>query len=140
MINTEQKMGKPRRFATGDELVAEMKSYLEDAEQRGRFPSVAGFCVFADFGKTTYYECRNHYREAFEKADNMLEEAILSLNEKLNVRIIFYLKNKFGYKDVTEQNVNAKVEAQVVNLDNLTPDELRSIETLLKKANDPKPE
>jgi hypothetical protein len=128
--------GQPRRFATGDELVDAMKEYLEYAEQNGRFPSIAGFCVRADLTYETFGKCKEYYPEHHKKCWLMLEEAVLSLNEKLNVRIIFYLKNKFNYKDVTEQTIKVHDPIKTVNLDKLSPTELATMEAILQKAND----
>lgn len=131
MPNTK---GHPRRFATGDELIQAFKDYLAHAEQNGRFPSIAGFCVFADITTETYYSQREYYNDAFKKGELMLEEAVLSLNEKLTTRAIFYLKNKFKYRDVTEQNINQKAEVKVTNLDNLDDKDLATMEAILAKT------
>lgn len=137
MMGTEQKMGHPRRFGSDVELTQAMSDYLVYAEEHGRFPSIAGFCVFAKMTKDTFYQNRNYYPDAYKMARLMLEDAVLSLNEKLTTRAIFYLKNAFDYKDVTDQRMLTPDPVDALQLDNLSTDELLKFQELLKKASDP---
>ena len=67
-------------------------------------PNIAGFCVYCDINRDTFYAQKEYYSDTFKKIQDILEDA--TLNAKINDTFkIFYLKNKFGYKD-KQENVN----------------------------------
>lgn len=124
--------GQPRMFTSGDELKAAMKQYLK--KSMGRFPSIAGFCVFCDMTKETYYQNREYYPDAFKIVEMMLEDEVLSQHPTLNSRVSFYLRNKFSdeYKERVEQAIFTP-EPLKINYDKLSEEELRTIKDILDK-------
>lgn len=123
---TEIKKGKgqPRSFATASDFENCFINYLGDCEIKQKLPNIAGFCVYADINRDTFYEQNNYYSDTFKKIQDILED--YTINAKINDTFkIFYMKNKFGYKDRTEldSNVNANInisEDDKKLLDNLT--------------------
>ena len=115
-----------------------MAEYLQYAEANGRFPNIAGFCVFAKMNHDTYYSSGRLYPEAYKFVQDMLEDSVLSLNEKLTQRIALYLKNKFGYRETMEQTIKVP-EPITVNYSKLSTEELIQMKALLDKANDGTP-
>jgi len=122
--------GQPRRFSTEDDFTNAMKNYLEIEKV---FPNIAGFCVYADISRETYYEHKVYYPYAYKRVEQMLEDAVLHIDPKYAARVIFYMKNKHGYKDIQEQNISV-AEPIKINLSNLTDDELRTLKELQEKA------
>ncbi len=104
---------KPRRWASGDEFVECAAAYLEKCKEEGRFANVAGFCVFAETTRDTFYAQKEHYPFAYKKVNEMLEEAALqsAITGYPPSVLIFYLKNKCGYKD--RQEIDSNINAQV---------------------------
>jgi hypothetical protein len=79
--------------------------------------------------RETFYKQQEYYSDTYKRIQEVLED--YTINAKINDTFkIFYMKNKFGYKDKTEldSNVNSNVN---LNLSNLTNEQL---EDLLKKA------
>lgn len=124
--------GQPRRFTTDQEFIEAMDNYLHTGVA---FPNIAGFCVYADINKDTYYSYREYYPDAFKKVEAMLESAVLNIDPKYAARVIFYMKNKHGYKDMTEQTISVP-EPVTINYANLSKDELITLKALTEKAKD----
>lgn len=63
----------------------------------------------------TFYAQKKYYSETFKKINDMLEDEALN-NKYLNdARIIFYMKNKCGYKDRQDINNISSNRIQIVN-------------------------
>jgi hypothetical protein len=95
--------GHPRSFPTAQDFRNRFDKYIDKCIAEERLPNVAGFCVFADITRETYYKQREYYSDTFKKIEMILEDEALNTNIAPAVKI-FYLKNKFSkdYKDKQE--------------------------------------
>jgi hypothetical protein len=101
--------GKPRIFKKEEDLMNTFESYLEDAHKKDELPNIAGFVVFADIGRQTFYDYEDRYPYTYKKIMNKLENEALNCKSVSDTLRIFYMKNKCGYRDKVEQ-VNKNVE------------------------------
>jgi len=104
-----------RAFKDGKEFIDKFNKYLSDCKTNEYFPNIAGFCVFADITRETYYKQKDYYSDTFKKIENSLENS--TLQDKNTTRAIFYLKNKFGYadkQDINSNNVNHNINEEVL--------------------------
>lgn len=95
-----------RKFETEKDFQDKFDNYIQYCIDKERFANIAGFCVYCDMHRDTFYEQDKIYPDTFKKVQSALEDT--TLNDKNTTRSIFYLKNKFGYADKVD--VNAKVE------------------------------
>lgn len=108
-------MLKQRAFKSSDEFEAKAKEYISWCNEKGRLANVAGFSVYAGINQDTFYAQKEYYSEAFKKVNDMLEDEALN-NKALNdTRIIFYMKNKCGYKDRQEVNTANSNRIEIIN-------------------------
>lgn len=92
------KMGQPRKFSTEQEYQDAFIKYVEHCQARGDMPNIAGFCVFCDMHRDTFYAQADYYSDTHKKIQSALEDR--AINYRANPAMsIFYLKNKFGYSD-----------------------------------------
>ena len=105
-----------RAFKTAKDFMNVFEEYLEDCKEKEKLANIAGFCVFADINRDTFYAQQEIYPDTYKKINQTLED--VTINAKINDTFkIFYMKNKFGYKDKQEVetsgandlNVNIKV-------------------------------
>ena len=76
---------------------------------------MAGFAVYAGINQDTFYAQKEYYSETFKKVNDMLEDEALN-NKFLNdTRIIFYMKNKCGYKDRQEIDTTNPNRIEIIN-------------------------
>ena len=115
--------GKPRSFKTAEEFKNKAIEYLEQCEYKDKLANIAGFCVYTDITRDTYYQCRNYYPDTFKKVENMLEDC--AVNTQRTTMGIFYLKNKFGYSDRVE-NTNTNTNKNI-SLDHLSMEDINKI-------------
>lgn len=94
-----------RSFETEKDFEEVFVSYIVDCEQRKKLPNIAGFCVFADINRDTFYAQKDLYSDTFKKVNEILEDATINSKEVSDTFKIFYMKNKFGYRD-KQENVN----------------------------------
>lgn len=91
-----------RSFKTAEEFEKKFVEYIKFCKDNERLPNVAGFSVYANINQDTFYAQKEYYSETFKKINDMLEDEALN-NKFLNdARVIFYMKNKCGYKDKQE--------------------------------------
>lgn len=101
--------GHPKAFKDEDEFYNKALNYVEWCNVSERLANIAGFCAFAGIHKDTFYQQREYYSDSFKKVEELLEDA--ALNHKATAMGIFYLKNKFKYRDKIEtENVNMNYE------------------------------
>lgn len=106
---------KKRSFKSGKEFENKVKEYIDWCDSNGRLANVAGFAVYADINQDTFYAQKEYYSESFKKVNDMLEDEALN-NKYLNdTRIIFYMKNKCGYKDKQEIDTTSSNRIQIIN-------------------------
>lgn len=101
--------GHPKAFKDADEFYNKVKEYITYCNESERLANIAGFCAFTGIHKDTFYQQREYYSDSFKKVEELLEDA--ALNHKATAMGIFYLKNKFKYRDKIEtENVNMNYE------------------------------
>lgn len=104
-----------RAFETADIFEKEVKKYIAYCKKTERLANVAGFSVFANINQDTFYAQKDYYSETFKKVNDMLEDEAIN-NKNLNdARIIFYMKNKCGYKDKQEQEIKETGRYNIIN-------------------------
>lgn len=111
--------GKPRRWLTEEALQEDFVHYLEYCHQQEpkKIPNIAGFCVYADIIRETYYMQGEYYPCTFEKIKLSLEDQTINLKD--TIRSIFLLKANFGYRDSDPQQ-----SALTVNYNNIAEGQL----------------
>ena len=108
-----------RAFKTAKEFENKFKDYVEYCKKNDRLPNVAGFSVYADINQDTFYAQKEYYSETFKKINDILEDEAIN-NKCLNdARVIFYMKNKCGYKDKQDDKNNNNVNEKIINIANL---------------------
>ena len=105
----------PRAFKTSDDFEKKFKDYVKYCHKCKRLPNVAGFSVYADINQDTFYAQREYYSETFKKINDILEDEAVNNHTLNDARVIFYMKNKCGYKD--KQEVEAKVQNEGILAD-----------------------
>lgn len=95
-----------RAFKTDEIFKNKFLEYIEYCEEKGKLPNVAGFCAYNDINRDTFYAQKELYSDTFKKIQDILEDATLNAKTGDTLKI-FYLKNKFGYRDKVE-NVNVQ--------------------------------
>lgn len=104
-----------RAFKTSEDFENKFVEYIKYCKEEKRLPNVAGFSVYANINQDTFYAQKEYYSETFKKINDMLEDEALN-NQTLNdARIIFYMKNKCGYKDRQEIDNTTTNKVTIVN-------------------------
>ena len=108
-----------RAFKAAKEFEDKFKDYVEYCRINDRLPNVAGFSVYADINQDTFYAQKEYYSETFKKINDILEDEAIN-NKSLNdARVIFYMKNKCGYKDKQDDKNNNNINEKIINIANL---------------------
>lgn len=103
--------GQPRSFKNEQEFKDKFDEYIDYCIKNERLANIAGFCVFTDITRETFYNQEQYYFDTYKKIQNVLED--YTINAKINDTFkIFYMKNKFNYRDRTEldSQVSGKIE------------------------------
>lgn len=104
--------GRPRSFTTEQDFKNKFDEYIDYCIKNERLANIAGFCVFSDITRETFYNQEQYYFDTYKKIQNLLED--YTINAKINDTFkIFYMKNKFNYRDRQEidQNINANINS-----------------------------
>lgn len=118
--------GRPLKFETPEELQAAVDAYFESLAE-GEPPTVSGLAYHLDVDTKTIrnYEGREEFFPTVKRAKQRIEmhlERCLYGNSVTG--LIFNLKNNFGWKDKTEQDVNANIHGGVLAVPGMkTPEE-----------------
>jgi len=100
--------GHPRSFKTDEIFKQAFRDYITHCIDKDRFPNIAGFCVYSDITRDTYYAQQEYYSDTYNKTRQMLEDEVLQDN---SYRMQLYLKNTFGYKDKQEiEQINTNID------------------------------
>lgn len=93
-----------RIFKMPEDMLNKFTEYVEG--NKDGLLSAAGFCKFADIGKTTYYSYakRPEFEEVKEWIDTCIEDRAIEIGGKAKnpAFTIFFMKNACGYTDKTE--------------------------------------
>lgn len=90
-----------KQFPTAESFKDKFVEYIEYCKKNNLFANIAGFSVFADICRDTFYETKKYYPDIGNKIENILEDYTLNADIYHTLKI-FYLKAKFGYKDGRE--------------------------------------
>ena len=109
-----------RTFKTAKIFEDKFKEYIEYCKKNERMPNVAGFAVYANINQDTFYAQKEYYSESFKKVNDMLEDEAINNHTLNDARVIFYMKNKCGYKDKQDDNKSKdSINNQILNIANL---------------------
>ena len=75
-----------RAFKTEKIFEKKFKDYIEYCKTNSRLPNVAGFSVYADINRDTFYQYKNIYPDTFKKINKHWEFVIS------NIKTIWILK------------------------------------------------
>ena len=94
--------GRPVKF-TPEQFKIEFENYIKYCVENDKFANLAGFAVYGKFNMDTYYEYKDNRKE-FSEAIKKIEQTLMDVSiqkgvEKSNAFMIFYMKNKFGWRD-----------------------------------------
>ena len=105
-----------RKFKTEQDFVDKVIEYISYCEGKGRLPNIAGFAVYCEMNVDTFYAQKEYYSETYKRVQAILEDGVI--NGKANDTMkIFYMKNKFNYKDKIENlNVETDYESYLKNV------------------------
>ena len=120
-----------RKFTSKTAFKDKFIEYMNYCSNEKKFPNISGFCKYCDMHRDTYYAQKEYYSDTFKKIEEILEDAVLNDHTRSPAERIFYLKNKFGYKDKTEIEQHT-----TTNEIYKTPiEEKQELQQLLKKHN-----
>lgn len=106
-----------RTFKTDKEFINKFREYINKCKEEKNLPNIAGFCVYCDINRDTFYAQEEYYSDTFKKVNDILEDATINSKDVNDVFKIFYMKNKFGYKDKQDVNANVNTEIKVTLTD-----------------------
>ena len=108
-------MNLPRAFKNDKEFKDKFVEYINYCENKQRLPNVAGFCVYCDINRDTFYAQQEYYSDTFKKINDMLEDEALNNKYTNDTLKIFYMKNKCGYKDRQEIDNLGENKITIIN-------------------------
>lgn len=98
-----------RAFKTAEEFENKFIQYIQQCKNEKELANIAGFCVYANINRDTFYAQKDYYSDTFNKVNNILEDRTINSREINDTFKIFYMKNKFGYKD-KQENINVETD------------------------------
>ena len=104
-----------RAFKTAEEFKLKFEKYIEFCNSRKELPNIAGFCVYADINRDTFYAQKDYYSDTFKKIQDRLEDATINSKDINDTFKIFYMKNKFDYRD--RQELDTKLEMNTIKVE-----------------------
>lgn len=110
-------VGKPRVFKTEQELLDTFNNYIEYCKSNKELPNIAGFVVFADIGRQTFYDYKDRYPYTYKRINDILENATINNKDINDTFKIFYMKNKFDYRDRQEIEADVKQTNITISLE-----------------------
>lgn len=84
------------------------KEYINKCKKERELPNIAGFCVYCDINRDTFYAQEKYYSDTYKKVNDILEDATINAKDVNDTFKIFYMKNKFGYRD-KQENINVGI-------------------------------
>ena len=119
-----------RAFKTDKDFYNTFKEYIQYCNKEERLPNVAGFCVYSDINRDTFYAQKEYYSDTYKKVNEMLEDEALNNKYTNDTLKIFYMKNKCGYKD--KQEIDSSINVKQDPFENMSTEELREVLKELK--------
>lgn len=129
--------GHPRIFKSAKEFQDKMNDYINYCNEEQEFPNIAGFCVFMDINRDSFYAQQEYYSDTYKKVEDILENATINSKYASDTWKIFYAKNKHGYRDrfVNEVEHTTPIEINM-NMSKLDKKDLLKLKELSKKVKD----
>lgn len=105
---SKNKGGRPLKFQSPEELDKRIDAYFDEDD----FPTITGLALYLDTSRETLreYSERPEFVDSIKRAVDRCEHFVNRgmLSGKLNVTgAIFNLKNNYGWKDKTEQDLTS---------------------------------
>jgi hypothetical protein len=112
------KVGRPAKWNSPEELSELIEAYFIDCKEREEPPMITEMCVFLDTTRETLldYQSKEGFSDTIKRAKTRCEAAVEKgiLLGKMNATAgIFNLKNNYGWKDKTEQDITTGGEKLV---------------------------
>jgi len=98
-MDNKRGKGQPRSFKDEKEFEQKFIEYIDYCNKMGWLPNVAGFCVYCDINRSTFYAQKQYYSNTYKKIDTALENFVINNKHISPTEKIFYLKSKFKYID-----------------------------------------
>lgn len=136
--------GRPLKFKSVKELQKKIDEYFAMCDEKGKPYTVSGLAYYLDTSRRTLldYEEKNDefshtIKRAKQRIEAFVEESLWT--PKIANGVAFNLKNNFGWKDKTEQEISGPnggpIETKTTyDLSKLTDAELAQLEKLVEKA------
>lgn len=104
-----------RAFEKKEDFENKFIEYVNYCKNNDRLPNVAGFSVFANISRETFYAQEDIHPYTFKKVNSMLEDEAINCKCLGDARVIFYMKNKCGYKDKQELETSNTQRINIIN-------------------------
>lgn len=108
--------GRPLKFETPEQLESLVESYFTMCDQEKKPYTITGLAIWLDTSRETLlnYTERPEFFDTIKRAkircENWVEEG--ALTNRINATsAIFNLKNNYGWKDKTEQDITSNGES-----------------------------
>lgn len=96
-----------RAFKTANDFEQKFIEYINMCNSKKELPNIAGFCVYANINRDTFYAQNEYYSDTYKKVNEILEDRTINSKVINDTFKIFYMKNKFNYKD-KQENINVE--------------------------------
>lgn len=109
--------GRPLKYQTPEDMQADIDAYFAECFDKEKPPTVSGLALSLDMDRRTLvdYAHRDAFFPTVKKARARIEETLeTSLYGNGVAGVIFNLKNNFGWKDKTEQELSGSVEVKKI--------------------------
>lgn len=108
------KRGHPRAFKSNKEFVDKFLEYINYCKKIDYLPNVAGFSRYCDIDRSTFYAQEEYYSNTFKKVQTILEDETINAKNINDTFKIFYMKNKFDYRDRQELETTGNTQRIVI--------------------------
>lgn len=107
-------MSRTRCFETEEAFKNKFLEYIDYCKANKQLANIAGFAVFCDINRDSFYQQKEYYPETFGKVQDILED--FTINVDINhILKMFYLKCKFDYKDWREIDYKSNNRITIVD-------------------------
>ncbi len=126
--------GKPRTYSSGDEFLKAVVKYIDICETVWKqYPNIAGFCAYEGICRDTFYMQKEYYPDTYKKAQDILENIAINSRNASDTMKIFYLKNKFQYRNIIYDHIETE-KPEEYDFSELTDEELYTLTSLFDKV------
>lgn len=127
--------GHPRAFETDKDFIDKVKEYLYICEYEWKqYPNIAGFCTYSGICRDTFYQQKLYYPDTYKKVQDMLENMAINSRNASDTMKIFYLKNKFQYRNLVMNEAGNDNINPTLDFSDLSLEELIELNELFEKV------